>query len=111
MHADDKLGTGLTLHTLAEVAILPPNLCPVRAGVGLLHVSWLVVALTRVFEHTEAKTIICWGVHECLAMDLHNSPFLLEENWEVSLRWSLAIAANMMMTLYHWLINCAINLQ
>ena len=42
-----------------------------------------MVALSRIFEHTEAKTIICWGVHECLTMPLQDSPILHTEHWQV----------------------------
>ncbi len=42
-----------------------------------------MVALSRVFEHTEAKSIVRWGIQECLDMTLTNSPLLLPENWKV----------------------------
>ena len=50
----------------------------------VLHLSWVYVALSRVFDHHEAKSIIQWGVSECLGMELTNSPVLYPENWNVS---------------------------
>lgn len=49
----------------------------------MLHVSWLEVALERVFVHTEAKSIVRWGVSEALSLDLASSPFLLPPHWQV----------------------------
>lgn len=51
----------------------------------MLHVSWLEVALERVFVHTEAKSIVHWGVSEALSLDLASSPFLLPPHWQVRL--------------------------
>lgn len=53
------------------------------AGHSLLHISWLMVVLSRVFVHHEAKTIVRWGVQETLNMNLEGSPLLQEEHWEV----------------------------
>ena len=53
------------------------------SGHSLLHISWLMVALSRIFVHHEAKSIIRWGVLETLDMSLENSPLLNREHWEV----------------------------
>ena len=53
------------------------------AGHSLLHISWLMVVLSRVFVHHEAKTIVRWGVQEMLNMNLEGSPLLQEEHWKV----------------------------
>ena len=53
------------------------------AGHSLLHISWLMVVLSRVFVHHEAKTIVRWGVQETLNMNLEGSPLLQEEHWKV----------------------------
>lgn len=55
----------------------------VCAGCSVLHVSWLALALERVFVHTEAKSIVRWGVTEALSLDLASSPFLLPPHWQV----------------------------
>lgn len=55
----------------------------VCAGCSVLHVSWLALALERVFVHTEAKSIVHWGVSEALSLDLASSPFLLPPHWQV----------------------------
>ena len=52
-------------------------------GRSLLHVSWLMLALSRVFAHTEAKSIIRWGVREALSLELASSPLLLPQHWKV----------------------------
>lgn len=57
------------------------------AGHSLLHISWLMVVLSRVFVHHEAKTIVRWGVQEMLNMNLEGSPLLQEEHWEVCTLW------------------------
>lgn len=50
-----------------------------------MHVSWLMVALKRVLVH-ESKSVVRWGVKECLEMDLMGSPLLLRENWKVTMQ-------------------------
>jgi len=44
-----------------------------------------MVALSRVFVHHEAKSIIRWGVQETLNMPLEGSPLLEKEHWQVFL--------------------------
>ena len=53
-------------------------------GHSLLHISWLEVALSRIFDHHEARSIIRWGVLECLGMELNGSPLVHEQHWDVS---------------------------
>ena len=53
-------------------------------GHSLLHISWLEVALSRIFDHHEARSIIRWGVLECLGMELNGSPLIHEQHWDVS---------------------------
>ena len=60
--------------------------CVLHVDYCLLHVSWLTVVLSRIFEHTEAKSIISWGVQECLTMPLQDSPLLQLQNWQVRCR-------------------------
>jgi hypothetical protein len=48
----------------------------------VLHVSWLELALERVFLHSEAKSIVRWGVCEALSLDLASSPLLLPAHWQ-----------------------------
>ena len=55
----------------------------VGAGLSVLHVSWLELALERVFLHSEAKSIVRWGVCEALSLDLASSPLLLPTHWQV----------------------------
>ena len=66
-------------------------LCPYthltsHSGHSLLHISWLMTVLSRVFVHHEAKSIIRWGVQATLDMPLENSPLLVKEHWGVSSR-------------------------
>ena len=53
-------------------------------GHCLLHLSWVMVVLKRVFSH-DAKSVVKLGIISCLEMKLDNSPLLLKENWDVSL--------------------------
>ena len=57
---------------------------PLLGDHSLLHVSWLMVVMRRVFVH-DAKTIIRIGLRECLSMQLDGSPFLYQGHWEVGL--------------------------
>ena len=66
---------------------LPPSLSLSLShfsGHSVLHISWLMVALSRIFVHHEAKSIIKWGVQETLDMPLDDSPLLTAEHWGVS---------------------------
>ena len=66
---------------------LPSSLSPspfLTLGHSVLHISWLMVALSRIFVHHEAKSIIKWGVRETLDMPLDHSPLLVREHWQVS---------------------------
>jgi len=58
----------------------------------VLHLSWQFVALSRVFQHTEAKSVIRWGVLECLQMNLEQSPLLLKDNWKVAFTLAFNVA-------------------
>ena len=68
-------------HWWSEVTVTI-TLC---AGRSVLHVSWLELVLERVFVHTEAKSIVRWGVSEALSLDLASSPLLLRPHWKVCL--------------------------
>jgi hypothetical protein len=84
----------LVLHTLEEkqLHIVKPVKSRMKAivqatntyidGHSVLHVSWLELVLERVFVHTEAKSIVKWGVSEALSLDLASSPLLLHTHWK-----------------------------
>ena len=70
-------------HNVVTVCRPHHSVVILSAGHSLLHISWLMVVLSRVFVHREAKTIVRWGVQETLNMNLEGSPLLQEEHWKV----------------------------
>ncbi len=71
----------------------------------MLHMSWQFVALSRVFQHTEAKSVIKWGVMECLQMNLRQSPLLLRKNWKVCRTSSYLIPSLMLMYIRAYILT------
>ena len=76
--------SNLSLSLSLSLPLSSPFLTP---GHSMLHVSWLMVALSRIFVHHEAKSIIKWGVQETLDMQLDHSPLLVREHWRVSCQY------------------------